>query len=145
MLLDDYLPEFDVRTSYVIRIAASPAMVYASLRTASFDHWGIMQALYAVRKLPSFPSRPHETWRRFRDMVLRQKFSLDEMLSEGFASPGGATRRRTRARHKSVVLACSRRTVRDQSGSIPCTPAPSGTATTVWNFQVGTGLTTPQS
>jgi hypothetical protein len=40
MLLDDYLPEFDVRTSYATRIAASPARVYASLRTANFDHWG---------------------------------------------------------------------------------------------------------
>ena len=31
MLLDDYLPEFDVRTSYATRIAASPARVYARL------------------------------------------------------------------------------------------------------------------
>jgi hypothetical protein len=41
MLLDDYLPEFDVRTSYATRIAASPARVYASLWTANFDHWGV--------------------------------------------------------------------------------------------------------
>lgn len=40
MLLDDYLPEFDVRTSYATRIAASPARVYASLWTANFDHLG---------------------------------------------------------------------------------------------------------
>ena len=40
MLLDDYLPEFDARTSYATRIAASPATVYASLWTANFDHWG---------------------------------------------------------------------------------------------------------
>jgi len=40
MLLDDYLPELDVRTSHATRIAASPARVYASLWTASFDHWG---------------------------------------------------------------------------------------------------------
>ena len=35
MLLDDYLPEFDVRTSYATRIAASPARVYANLWTRS--------------------------------------------------------------------------------------------------------------
>ena len=40
MLRDDYLPEFDVRTSYATRIAASPAKVYASLWTANFDQLG---------------------------------------------------------------------------------------------------------
>src|ERR1700682_1658020 len=84
MLLDDYLPEFDVRTSYATRIAASPAKVYASLWTANFDHWGVTRALYAVRTLPSFPGRPRETWRRFRDELFRHRFTLDGMLSEGF-------------------------------------------------------------
>ena len=81
-LLDDYLPEFDVRTSYATRIAASPARVYASLWTANFDHWGLTRALYAVRTLPSFPARPIETWRRFRDELFRKRFTLDAMISE---------------------------------------------------------------
>ena len=85
MLLDDYLPEFDVRTSYATRIAASPARVYARLWTANFDHWGVTRALYAVRTLPSFPARPRETWRRFRDELFRKRFTLDGMLAEGFA------------------------------------------------------------
>src|SRR5438309_2867939 len=85
MLLDDYLPEFDVRTSYATRIAASPARVYARLWTANFDHWGVTRALYAVRTLPSFPARPRETWRRFRDELSRKRFTLDGMLAEGFA------------------------------------------------------------
>src|ERR1700712_255593 len=88
MLLDDYLPEFDVRTSYATRITASPKRVYASLWTANFDHWGLTRALYAGRTLPSFPSRPHETWRRFHDELFRQRFSLEQMLSEGFALLG---------------------------------------------------------
>jgi len=84
MLLDDYLPEFDVRTSYTTRITASPARVYASLWTANFDHWGVTRALYAVRTLPSFLARPRETWRRFHDELFRKPFTLDAMLSEGF-------------------------------------------------------------
>jgi len=55
------------------------------LWTANFDHWGITRALYAVRALPSFPARPRETWRHFRDELFRQRFTLDGMLSEGFA------------------------------------------------------------
>ena len=84
MLLDDCLPEFDVRTSYAVRIAASPERVYASLRTADFDHWGLTRALSALRALPSFPMAPRETWRRFREGLLRQRFTLKDMLVGGF-------------------------------------------------------------
>jgi hypothetical protein len=136
MLLDDYLPEFDVRTSYATRIAASPERVYASLWTANFDHWGVTRALYAVRTLPSFPSRPHETWRRFRDELFRQRFSLEQMLSEGFAllgeRPGeelviGTIGRFWRARGE----LCATSPVQFRA------PAPSGTAKAAWNFEVG--------
>jgi len=136
VLLDDYLPEFDVRTSYATRIAASPARVYASLRTANFDHWGVTRALYAVRTLPSFPARPRKTWRRFRDELFRHRFTLDGMLSEGFAlleeRPGeelvlGTVGRFWRARGE----LCAASPVRFRA------PAPSGTAKAAWNFAVG--------
>ena len=135
MLLDDYLPEFDVRTSYATRIAASPARVYASLWTANFDHWGVTRALYAVRTLPSFPVRPRETWRRVRDELFRKRFTLDGMLSEGFAlleeRPGeelviGTVGRFWRARGE----LCSVSPVRFRA------PALSGTAKAAWNFEV---------
>ena len=124
MLLDDYLPEFDVRTRYVTRIAASPARVYASLWTANFDYWGVTRALYAVRTLPSFPARPRQTWRRVRDELFRQRFTLDGMLSEGFSLLVG---RFWRARGE----LCAVSPVRFRA------PAPSGTAKAAWNFEVG--------
>jgi hypothetical protein len=136
MLLDDYLPEFDVRTSYATRIAAPPARVYASLWTANFDHWGVTRALYAVRTLPSFPARPCETWYRFRDELFRKRFTLDGMLSEGFAlleeRPGeelvlGTVGRFWRARGE----------LRPTSSVRFRAPAPSGTAKAAWNFEVG--------
>jgi hypothetical protein len=135
MLLDDYLPEFDVRTSYATRIAASPARVYAALWTANFDHWGVTRALYAVRTLPSFPAQPRETWRRFRGDLLRKRFTLDAMLSEGFAlleeRPSeelllGTVGRFWRARGELCA------TSPDQFRA----PAPSGTAKAAWNFAV---------
>ena len=136
MLLDDYLPEFDVRTSYATRIAASPARVYASLWTANFDYWGVTRALYAVRTLPSFPARPRDTWRRLRDELFRKRFTLDAMLSEGFAlleeRPGeelvvGTVGRFWRARGE----------LRATSPDRFRAPAPSGTAKAAWNFEVG--------
>jgi len=136
MLLDDYLPEFDVRTSYATRIAGSPARVYASLWTANFDHWGVTRTLYAVRTLPSFPARPRETWRRFRDELFRQRFTLDGMLSEGFAlleeRPGEELLLGTVGRfwHARGEL-CAVSPVRFRA------PAPTGTAKAAWNFEVG--------
>jgi hypothetical protein len=136
MLLDDYLPEFDVRTSYATRIAASPARVYASLWTANFDHWGVTRALYAVRTLPSFPARPRETWRRFRDELFCRRFILKGMLSEGFAlleeRPGqelvlGTVGRFWRARGELCAV----------SPAQFHAPTPSGTAKAAWNFEVG--------
>ena len=93
MLLDDYLLEFDVRTSYATRIAGSPARVYASLWTANFDHWGVTRALYAVRTLPSFPVRPRETWRRVRDELFRKRsdFRVFAISSANFFSSGNAS------------------------------------------------------
>jgi hypothetical protein len=115
------LPQFDARTSYASRIAASPARVYGSLWTANFDHWGVTRALYAVRTLPSFPARPRETWRRFRDELFRQRFTLDDMLSEGIAlleeRPGEELMLGT----VGSLLACPWRTVHNQPSSIPCT------------------------
>src|SRR5207244_9151276 len=117
-------------------IAAAPARVYASLWTANFDHWGVTRALYAVRTLPSFPARPRETWRRFRDELFRKRFTLDGMLSEGFTlleeRPGeelvlGTVGRFWRARGD----LCATSPVRFRA------PAPSGTAKAAWNFEVG--------
>jgi hypothetical protein len=121
MLLDDYLPEFDVRTSYAARIAASPARVYTSLWTANFDHWGVTRALYAVRTLPSFPARPRETWRRLRDELFPQRFTLDGMLSEGFALLGERPGEEFVLGTVGRFWACPWRTVRNQPSSIPCT------------------------
>src|SRR3984893_16968997 len=135
MLSDDYLPEFDVRTSYATRIAASPARVYASLWTANFDYLGVTRALYALRKLPSFPARPRETWRRFRDELFQKRLTLDAMLSEGFAlleeRPGeelvfGTVGRFWRARGELCAVSPAQFRA----------PAPSGTAKAAWNFEV---------
>src|SRR3954464_4768307 len=88
MLLDDFLPEFDVRTRHLIRVAAPAEHVYACLRTADFDYWGLTRALYALRTLPALVSRPKETWRRFLTERRRQHFTLDDLLANGFTLLG---------------------------------------------------------
>src|SRR5262249_41518647 len=85
MLLDDFLPEFDVRTRHAIRVAAPPHRVYACLWDADFDRWGLTRALYALRTLPTLASSPGETRRRFVNEVQRQHFTLRDLLATGFA------------------------------------------------------------
>jgi len=137
MLLDDYLPEFDVRASYATRVAASRERVYASLWIANFDYWGVTRALYAIRTLPSFLARPRETSRRFRDELFWEPFTLDAMLSEGFTlleeRPGeelllGTVGRFWRARGELCATSADRFRA----------PAPAGTAKAAWNFEVST-------
>jgi hypothetical protein len=135
MLLDDCLPEFDLRTSYAIRVAASPERVYASLRTANFDHWGLTRALYGLRALPSFPASPRETWRRFCEELGRQHFTIEDILARGFALLGEQPR-------EELVLGTVGRFWRPR-GELCATgavrfrePASPGTAKAAWNFAV---------
>src|SRR5712692_4099350 len=118
---------------------ASPRLRRASMQACgplTSTIGGVTRALYAVRTLPSFPARPRETWRRFCDELLRKCFTLDGMLSEGFAlleeRPGeelvlGTVGRFWRARGELCATSPDRFRA----------PAPSGTAKAAWNFEVG--------
>jgi hypothetical protein len=83
-LLDEYLPEFDVRNCFATRIVAAPERVYACLKTANFDYWGVTRALYALRVLPTVFVAPGDTWRRFRRVRGRKHANLQDMLGGGF-------------------------------------------------------------
>src|SRR5215510_14523256 len=136
MLLDDFLPEFDVRTHHAIRVAAPPEHVYACLWRTNYDHWGITRALYALRTLPAFFSSPMETRRRFLKEAQRQHFTLQDLLANGFVlldeQSGnelvlGTVGRFWRARGQLCVTS-PRRFVE---------PPPAGMAKAAWNFSVG--------
>ena len=88
MLLDDFLPEFDVRASYAIRIVAPPDRIYASLRTADFDHWGLTRVLMSLRALPALLSEPQAVWRRLHSGRRRQRVTLERVLERGFTLLG---------------------------------------------------------
>jgi len=138
MLLDDYLPTFDVRTRQTTRVAAPPDRVYASLRTTNFDHWGLTRTLYALRTLPAFPTAPWATWQRFRAELRRPRWTLTEVLADGFSlldeRPGaelvlGTVGRFWRARGE----------LRAANATRFQEPAPPGTAKAAWNFAVERG------
>jgi hypothetical protein len=85
MLLDDYLPNFDVRSRAHAHIAAQPERVYASLRTTNFDQWGFTRTLYALRTVPALPTAPWTTVQRFRAALGRPHWTLADLLAGGFS------------------------------------------------------------
>lgn len=135
MLLDDFMPEFDVRTSHAVAIAASPERVYTCLRTASFDHWGLTRTLYALRILPALVVAPRKTWRRLHAGHGAPPRTLDGLLAGGFTvlgeRPGdelvlGTVGRFWRAAGELHSVSPTR--FRE--------PSPPGTAKAAWSFTV---------
>jgi hypothetical protein len=133
MLLDEFLPEFDVRASCTTRIAAPPDRVYASLRTANFDHWGLMRVLVGLRWLPGLASAPSDAWRRIRAGRGRRPVTLDRLLDGGFTLLGERP-------GQELVLGTIGRFWRARGELWPTSPerfreaAPYGTAKAAWNF-----------
>ena len=136
MLLDEYLPTFDVRSKYAIRIAAAPERVFGLLRITDFDCWGIMRQLYALRTLASLFQMPQETLHRFHEELRRERYTLNSMLRNGLTLLG------ERAREE-LVLGAVGRFWRARGELVPTSatkfhdPAPFGTAKLAWNFTVG--------
>jgi len=133
MLLDEFLPAFDVRTTHSIRIAARPEGVYASLRTADFDHWGVLRALFVLRMLPAFSVAPRETWRRLRGEAPLGPVTLARVIDQGFTLLGERT-------GTEIVLGTIGRFWQARAELWPTSPAtfreaaPQGTAKAAWNF-----------
>ena len=53
MLIDDYLPAFDVRDYHETRVAADPAAAYAAFRALDLERSRMVRLLFALRNLPS--------------------------------------------------------------------------------------------
>ena len=135
MLLDDLLPNFDVRTHHAIRIEASSQRVFDCLLTTDFDVWGLSRLLYALRKLPTLLTAPQGTWHRFSMEYHRSQFTLDDLLATGFTILGNHV-------DEELVLGTVGRFWRSGGEKRAISPeefgrpAPLGTAKAAWNFTI---------
>jgi len=83
MLIDDYLPDFDVVERHGLVIRATPARVWDALRAADFGRSPLLATLLALRTLPSVLTAPRRTLRRLRERRARP-LTLDTFFSRGF-------------------------------------------------------------
>jgi len=83
MLIDDYLPDFDVVERHGLVIRATPARVWDALRAADFGRSPLLATLLALRALPSLLTAPRRTLRRLRERRAG-RLTLDTFFSRGF-------------------------------------------------------------
>jgi hypothetical protein len=83
MLIDDYLPKFDVVERHGLVIRATPARVWDALRAADFGRSPLLATLLALRALPSLLTAPRRTLRRLRERRAGP-LTLDTFFSRGF-------------------------------------------------------------
>ena len=83
MLIDEYLPRFDAVERHGLVIRATPARVWAALRTADFGRSPLVAALLALRALPSLVTSPRRTARRLRQRGA-EPLTLETFFARGF-------------------------------------------------------------
>jgi len=83
MLIDEYLPRWDAVERHGLVIRATPARVWAGLRTADFGRSPLMTALLGLRSLPSLLGAPRRTVRRLRERRAG-RLTLDTFFARGF-------------------------------------------------------------
>lgn len=129
MLIDEYLPRYDVNEYHELRIAAPPPRTYAAIWEADLARSRIVKALFGLRSIPSWLSDPAAA-RRFSTRV-----TLRDALRQGFClldeKPGCE-----------VVIGVTGSFWRP-TGNIALTdptrfrdPVPAGMARAAWNFVV---------
>jgi hypothetical protein len=79
MLIDEFMPSYDVVERHEALINAPPTRVYAALRTTDFARARVVKLLLALRALPSWLLESKTPRRK-----LSRKVTLDTFLTSGF-------------------------------------------------------------
>lgn len=134
MLIDDFLPRYDVRERHALRVTASATRIYAALRSTDFGRAPIIRGLLLLRALPGALARRQSAG------ALRQR-SAEPITLATFEARG--FRVVAERPPNELVIALEGQFWRPDGGL--CTPASAdfldrppvpGTARAVWNFSL---------
>lgn len=143
MLIDEFLPHYDVTEYHELAIPVPPARTYAAIWEADFAASSIVKGLFALRSIPAALSDP-ASLRRFSN-----RLTLRQILQRGFCLLG-------EERGREVVLGVTGQFWKPTGNISPIEaarfrePLPAGTARAAWNFAVrergdGTSLLTTET
>lgn len=135
MLIDDYMPHWDVRERHGLRIRASATDTYAALRTADFGNDPVVRALLGLRALPAAIGGGREGIRALRARA-SQPITLHSFESSGFRVLADRP-------PYELVIGLQGSFWKPRGGLRPVepaefatTPVPVGLARGVWSFEV---------
>lgn len=84
MLINTYMPQFDVREYHQTRVAADPPAAFAAFRVLDLEKSRIVRLLFAIRTLPSRLMRPG------KPRAQKPQPFLDSLLAMGWVILGEA-------------------------------------------------------
>jgi hypothetical protein len=88
MLLDAWLPEFQLVERHGVVVAAPPAVAFAAIRRSDLGSGPLTRTLLFLRALPGLVVAPRETVRRFLARRGSVHLTLDALASAGFVILG---------------------------------------------------------
>jgi len=134
MLIDDYLPDFDVVERHGLVIRATPARVWDALRAADFGRSPLLATLLALRTLPSVLTAPRRTLRRLRERRARP-LTLDTFFSRGFVLLEERPDREILIRPRGALLDGDRRSPPHRRAAVPGRRWPRAWRGVAWDFR----------
>lgn len=88
LLIDAFLPQFDVAASYAIGVAAPPERVWAAVRALEMRGSPVVRGLFLLRSLPALLAHPRRTLAARREGRRGLGLTLDQLLRGGFTLLG---------------------------------------------------------
>ena len=83
-LLDSWMPAYDIRARYAVRIGAPPARVYAALLATDFSRSWAVRGLMGIRLLPTLLRSPRSTWQKLVHPPRASRASLTNLAHSDF-------------------------------------------------------------
>jgi hypothetical protein len=131
MIIDEFLPLYDVSERHAIEVRASPATAYAALREVDFADNRILRVLMALRALPA----TLVAWRRHgRVRPRRQRETLAALEASGFVLLGDVPGSEVLLGIEGRFWALDGGRCTPPASDFRSSPPQAGTARAVWNF-----------
>ena len=135
MLIDEFLPSFDVSERHRIAVRAAPAVTYAALREADLAESSLARALLALRAMPGRLSKGMAGIRELRKSG-RSSLTLDRFQDRGFRILAENPPREIVIGLEGKFWVPGGAIVTPPADAFKSSAIPPGMARAVWNFSV---------
>lgn len=88
LLIDAFLPHFDVTASYATHVAAPPERAWAAVRALEMRGSPLVRGLFLLRSLPALLAHPRRTLAARREGNRGLGLTMDQLLRGGFTLLG---------------------------------------------------------